>query len=142
MEGYAASTSNPEDYLGQSINVLPTPAVIIDQFKVKSNIEQMAKTVSDWQCLFRAHIKTHKTKQGTALQLSAGKDRAIIVSTLAEAWGVVHSGLIEEGAVDDVSGSTAFFFSLFLSLSIVFLFTQVLFFLSRSCMVFRLGSIK
>lgn len=102
MEGYAVSTSTPEGYIGKPIDELPTPAVIIDRFKVESNIEQMAKTVSDWQCLFRAHIKTHKTKQGTALQLSTG-NHAIIVSTLAEAWGLVHSGLIEKGTVDDVS---------------------------------------
>jgi len=90
-------------FVGQKIDTLPTPAVLIDKSKMISNIEKMAKAVSNWQCLFRAHIKTHKTREGTAYQLSHSTNRAIIVSTLAEAWGVVHSGLIEDGTVYDVS---------------------------------------
>jgi D-serine deaminase-like pyridoxal phosphate-dependent protein len=89
-------------FVGKSIDALPTPAALVDLGKMKANITRMQKVVSDWQCLFRAHIKTHKTRQGTALQLSQSSDRSIIVSTLAEAWGVVGSGLLEEGIVDDI----------------------------------------
>jgi D-serine deaminase-like pyridoxal phosphate-dependent protein len=90
-------------FVGQPIDSLPTPAVLIDRSKVESNIAKMQKTVTDWHCLFRAHIKTHKTREGTVLQLAHSSNRSIIVSTLAEAWGIVKSGLIEEGTVDDVS---------------------------------------
>jgi D-serine deaminase-like pyridoxal phosphate-dependent protein len=90
-------------YIGAPIDSLPTPSVLIDQRKVLYNIEQMEKTICDWQCLLRVHIKTHKTEEGVALQLSGSQQHAIIVSTLAEAWGVVSSGLIDSGVVDDVS---------------------------------------
>ncbi|UZJ55523.1 hypothetical protein CBS101457_004843 [Exobasidium rhododendri] len=89
-------------FIGQSLDTLPTPSVLIDLSKMKSNISRMQKTVSDWHCLFRAHIKTHKTREGTAYQLSQGNDRSVIVSTLAEAWGVCDSGLIDDGTVDDI----------------------------------------
>jgi D-serine deaminase-like pyridoxal phosphate-dependent protein len=92
-------------YQGTQINSLPTPCVLVDRRKMLYNIEQMQKSVSEWQCLLRVHIKTHKTKEGVVLQLSKSQQHAITVSTLAEAWGVVSSDLIETGVVDDVSVS-------------------------------------
>lgn len=37
------------------------------------------------------------------LQTSSGNSSAVIVSTLAEAWGIVNSGLVKDGVVKDVS---------------------------------------
>lgn len=91
-------------WVGVPVTALPTPAVLIDRYKMLANIAEMQKTMTDWQCLFRAHIKTHKTREGVCHQLAQSKQRAIVVSTFAEAWGVVESGLLDEGVVDDVSG--------------------------------------
>ncbi|TFK77130.1 hypothetical protein BDN72DRAFT_830301 [Pluteus cervinus] len=53
---------------------------------------------------FRAHVKTHKTAEGTRLQLvtSVGQTDSVVVSTLAEAWGIINSGLTREGTVKDI----------------------------------------
>jgi len=46
----------------------------------------------------------HKTPQGTRLQVEAGDGvRALIASTMPEVWGILETGLVEEGKVDDVS---------------------------------------
>ena len=93
-----------DKYVGTPVEQLPTPALLIDRAKVKHNIDQMRQTVEAWECLFRAHIKTHKTGEGVALQLSKTGDGAIIVSTLAEAWGVIdETDLLASGKVKSVS---------------------------------------
>jgi hypothetical protein len=43
-----------------------------------------------------------KTVEGVRLQLEHSPDRAIVVSTLVEAWAVVKAGLVKEGLIDDV----------------------------------------
>ncbi|KAI6153620.1 putative serine dehydratase domain-containing protein [Pisolithus tinctorius] len=64
----------------------------------------MHQNAKDWGASFRAHLKTHKTAEGTRLQLdsSVAKSSAVIVSTMMEAWGVVHGGLVEDGTVKDI----------------------------------------
>jgi hypothetical protein len=46
-------------------------------------------------------MTAHKTPEGTRLQVEAGA-RALVASTMPEIWGVLESGLILEGKVDDV----------------------------------------
>lgn len=84
-------------YVGKSIDVLPTPAMLIDRAKVSYNIQQMQKTIDAWDCHFRVHVKTHKTAEGVRMQLRNTKEGAIIVSTLAEAWGVLSSKELMSG---------------------------------------------
>lgn len=89
-------------FVGQPITALPTPSLLLDRARLEYNCQQMLQTSVHWQCLFRAHIKTLKTREATAAMVAQSRDKAIIVSTMAEAWGVVQSGLVEEGAVKDV----------------------------------------
>ncbi|RSH89097.1 hypothetical protein EHS25_002763 [Saitozyma podzolica] len=52
---------------------------------------------------FRAHVKTHKTAEGTRMQVqAAGGVRALIASTMPEVWQIILSGLVAEGLVDDI----------------------------------------
>lgn len=91
-------------FKGVGLDELPTPAVVIDSSKVSSNCARMQRIARDWGCLFRAHIKTHKTREGVLAQVRDGERgmTPLIVSTLAEAWGVLKSGLIEEAGINDV----------------------------------------
>ena len=43
-----------------------------------------------------------KTAECTRVQLEYSPDKAIVVSTLVEAWAVVKAGLVKEGLIDDV----------------------------------------
>lgn len=56
---------------------------------------------------FRCHVKTHKTLEGTELELgygsndkSQGRTSRIVVSTLAEAWSMLP--LVESKKIDDI----------------------------------------
>lgn len=86
-------------YKGQTVKDLPTPSFVIVEDKVDANCRHMLENVSELaretksSIKFRAHIKTHKTIQGTLKQLGVGllekpKD-AIVVSTLMEARSIL-----------------------------------------------------
>jgi len=61
----------------------------------------MSSKTKEWGASFRAHLKTHKTAEGTRLQLE-GNTKAIVVSTVLEAWQVVQAGLVADGTVNDI----------------------------------------
>ncbi|KIY52689.1 hypothetical protein FISHEDRAFT_34535 [Fistulina hepatica ATCC 64428] len=92
------------EFVGKPLDGLRTPALIIDRDAFARNCAKMHQKSKDWGAKFRAHLKTHKTAEGTALQLksSADKTTAVVVSTLMEAWEVVNAGLFADGTVGDL----------------------------------------
>ena len=76
---------------------LPSPSFVIDLSRAKANTERMrSKGVS-----LRPHVKTHKTLEGSKLQVD-DSDARIVVSTLKEAeffsdiYGDILYGVILE----------------------------------------------
>ncbi|KAM0421129.1 hypothetical protein ACHAPT_011021 [Fusarium lateritium] len=72
-------------YVGKDIHHVPKPAVILDVARVRRHCQSMLEAVSALGVGFRAHVKTHKTIEGTRLQVGQGNgDIKLVVSTLAE----------------------------------------------------------
>ncbi|RTE75590.1 hypothetical protein BHE90_009946 [Fusarium euwallaceae] len=72
-------------YVGKDIHHVPKPAVILDVARVRRHCSSMLEAVSALSVGFRAHVKTHKTIEGTRLQVGQGSgDIKLVVSTLAE----------------------------------------------------------
>jgi len=92
------------EFLGKNLDELRTPAMVIDRAVFASNCARMHEKARQWGAGFRAHLKTHKTAEGTRLQLksSTGTTGAVVVSTLMEAWEVVNAGLVSDGTVNDI----------------------------------------
>ncbi|KAF8168133.1 putative serine dehydratase domain-containing protein [Crassisporium funariophilum] len=92
------------EFLGKSVDVLRTPAMVIDRKLFAKNCAGMHRKAKDWGASFRAHLKTHKTSEGTRLQLVSEEDQtsAVIVSTMMEAWEVVRAGLVADLTVKDI----------------------------------------
>ncbi|VDB99581.1 unnamed protein product [Peniophora sp. CBMAI 1063] len=93
-----------KEFVGKGLNELRTPALVIDRGVFASNCARMHEKAREWGAGFRAHLKTHKTAEGTRLQLTSSADatHAVVVSTLMEAWQVVNAGLVSEGIVKDI----------------------------------------
>ncbi|TFY79655.1 hypothetical protein EWM64_g4354 [Hericium alpestre] len=93
-----------KEFVGKPLNELRTPAFVIDRSIFAQNCARMHQKAADWGAGFRAHVKTHKTAEGTKLQLVSTADRtsAVVVSTLMEAWQVVNAGLVADGTVKDI----------------------------------------
>lgn len=73
-------------YAGSDIGNLPVPSAILDVAKVKRNAQQMLDAVKELGFSFRAHVKTHKTRELMRYQIGHNtKDARIVVSTVAEA---------------------------------------------------------
>ncbi|TFY58006.1 hypothetical protein EVG20_g8321, partial [Dentipellis fragilis] len=92
-------TSTPVDLLR-----LPEKDALVKEFVGKSLQQLRTPAFVEWGARFRAHVKTHKTVEGTRLQLvsSANKTNAIVVSTMMEAWKVYNGGLVADGTVKDI----------------------------------------
>ncbi|KIK70951.1 hypothetical protein GYMLUDRAFT_33040 [Collybiopsis luxurians FD-317 M1] len=93
-----------QQFVGKGLDGLRTPAMIIDRKIFANNCAAMHLKAKEWGTGFRAHLKTHKTVEGTRLQMisSADKTNAVVVSTLMEAWEVARAGLFKDGTVKDL----------------------------------------
>ncbi|KAJ8487514.1 hypothetical protein ONZ45_g14313 [Pleurotus djamor] len=93
-----------ERFRGASIDAVRTPALVIDRSVFARNCSKMHRRAQEWGAAFRAHLKTHKTAEGTRLQLQTDVDntKAVVVSTVMEAWEVVRAGLVKEGIINDI----------------------------------------
>ncbi|CAR29891.1 hypothetical protein ZYGR_0AD05810 [Zygosaccharomyces rouxii] len=88
-------------YGGKNFQSLPTPSFVIQEDKFNKNCKTMLSSVHDLgvssgkEIRFRAHVKTHKTAQGTFKQLgfdlpaSKTTSNAILISTIREAHGLL-----------------------------------------------------
>lgn len=88
-------------YLGKDFLELPTPSFVIQENKFVANCKRMFENVQSLSTAtgksikFRAHIKTHKTVEGSLKQLGFGivpqgqTISSILVSTLKEAQGIL-----------------------------------------------------
>ncbi|KAF8971342.1 hypothetical protein BDZ97DRAFT_1786008 [Flammula alnicola] len=99
-----SKTQLVDAFLGKSLDELRTPAMIIDRKLFAQNCASMHRKAREWGAPFRAHLKTHKTAEGTRLQLISEEDRthAVVVSTMMEAWEVVKAGLVADSTVKDI----------------------------------------
>ncbi|KZT30548.1 hypothetical protein NEOLEDRAFT_1082625 [Neolentinus lepideus HHB14362 ss-1] len=92
------------EFVGKPIKSLRTPAMVIDRAAFADNCARMHQNAKDWGASFRGHVKSHKTAEGTKLQLDSAVDKteAVVVSTLMEAWSIVKAGLVTDGTVKDI----------------------------------------
>ncbi|KAJ9106085.1 hypothetical protein QFC21_001225 [Naganishia friedmannii] len=108
------SSQPKEQWLGKALSHLPTPSVVIDRAVYIQNCKRMLEAAQKNRMSFRTHIKTHKTSEGTRLQLDpyqndiVGRDGTdntggrLIISTVEEGWMLVTSGAVEDCQVSSV----------------------------------------
>jgi D-serine deaminase-like pyridoxal phosphate-dependent protein len=84
------------DYLaqlvGQSVNAIDTPGLVIDLDAMKRNLGRMAEFARKHDVRWRPHAKTHKSVQLAKLQMQAGAV-GICVQKTAEAEVMVDGGV-------------------------------------------------
>ncbi|KAJ6499690.1 putative serine dehydratase domain-containing protein [Mycena vitilis] len=104
LAGLPQKDALTKEFVGKPLEALRTPAMIIDRTIFQKNCVKMLQNATNWGASLRSHLKTHKTVEGTRLQLVEGKHttNAVVVSTLMEAWQVVQGGLVKDGTVKDI----------------------------------------
>ncbi|KAG2234556.1 hypothetical protein INT48_000459 [Thamnidium elegans] len=91
-----------ESMIGKKLDQLRTPSLIIDRAILKRNCDKLACITNDLNTKVRVHVKTHKTVEGTRMQLEGASTNAIVVSTMAEAHALINSELTETKLLQDV----------------------------------------
>ncbi|ATY59741.1 Alanine racemase [Cordyceps militaris] len=71
-------------YLGKHIHDVPKPALILDQARMRRHCQSLVAATEALGVDFRAHVKTHKTVEGTRLQVGQAKKVKLVASTIAE----------------------------------------------------------
>jgi hypothetical protein len=65
------------EYVGKTLDDIPTPAFIIDRRVYKENCAAMIKKANEWGAGFRAHLKTHKVRADTPYDVELSYDDGI-----------------------------------------------------------------
>jgi D-serine deaminase-like pyridoxal phosphate-dependent protein len=79
-----------EQYVGQKLEDLPTPAIVLDRSKIKKNCTAMLQVCQKLNVGFRAHVKSHKTLELSKLQVGETGPANFIVSTVIEAENLLE----------------------------------------------------
>lgn len=87
IENYPLSSKSAlaSQYVGQRLQDLPTPALVLDRSKLKKNTAAMLQVCQKLNVGFRAHVKSHKTLELSILQVGETGPANFIVSTVIEA---------------------------------------------------------
>jgi D-serine deaminase-like pyridoxal phosphate-dependent protein len=107
MPAAAQSRSLPElarHVVGRPINLLSTPALLLDIDLAKGNIDAMARWARTAQVSLRPHIKVHKCTELAWLQVAAGAV-GVSVATVWEALAMARAGLADVFIVNEVVGA-------------------------------------
>lgn len=93
-----------EDLLGQSLEAIPTPAMIVDAEALEHNVRLMAGFFADRSCKLRPHFKSHKCVTLAQRQIAAGHAAGITCAKLSEAEVLAAGGLTDILIANQVVG--------------------------------------
>jgi D-serine deaminase-like pyridoxal phosphate-dependent protein len=82
-----------ESMIGQSIDAIDTPAMVVDLDAVEFNLKLMSDYFSDRHCRLRPHFKSHKCVELARRQLAAGNACGITCAKLSEAEQLAAGGV-------------------------------------------------
>jgi D-serine deaminase-like pyridoxal phosphate-dependent protein len=91
--------------VGQPLDAVDTPAVVVDLERLERNVAAMARLASDAGVALRPHTKSHKTAEIARRQLAAGAASGITVAKLDEAEAYLDQGISDIFVANEVAGS-------------------------------------
>lgn len=90
--------------IGQNIDAIDTPAMVVDLAALQSNLDQMAAYFEGTPCRLRPHFKSHKCVELARRQLAAGNASGITCAKLSEAEQLVAGGVTDILIANQVIG--------------------------------------
>ena len=93
------------DLLGQPIESIPTPALVVDLDLLEQNLRHMAAYFAERPCKLRPHFKSHKCVELARRQLAAGACTGITCAKLAEAEQLAAGGIHDILIANQVVGA-------------------------------------
>ena len=93
-----------QQLIGQGIDMIDTPALVVDLDKLDANLSRMADFFSDRHACLRPHFKSHKCVELARRQLAAGSACGITCAKLSEAEKVVAGGIDDVLVANQIVG--------------------------------------
>lgn len=93
-----------DSLIGQSVDNIDTPALIVDLHVLEANLRRMADYFASRPCLVRPHFKSHKCVELARRQMAAGSASGITCAKLSEAEQLVAGGIIDILVANQVVG--------------------------------------
>ncbi len=85
-------SSLPMELIGEDLDKIPTPALLVDLPTLRTNLATMQEKVSRYGKALRPHIKTHKCGQVARMQVEAGAT-GVTCATVGEAEAMAAAGI-------------------------------------------------
>jgi len=92
--------------IGQTIDAIDTPAMIVELDILQSNLQRMSDFFRGRPCQLRPHFKSHKCVELARRQLAAGSVCGITCAKLSEAEQLVAGGVDDVLIANQVIGSS------------------------------------
>ena len=93
----------PPAEIGQSVDEVDTPALIVELDAFEANLQRMARLGREYGINFRPHAKTHKTPAIAQLQVKAGAI-GVCCQKVSEAEVMVEGGIADVYVSNEVVG--------------------------------------
>ncbi len=104
MDGIRTRSEVHKQLVGQGVDAIDTPALVVDLGLLEANLERMSHYFSDRHCSIRPHFKSHKCVELSRRQLSAGNASGITCAKLSEAEQLVDGGINDVLIANQVVG--------------------------------------
>jgi len=92
------------DLVGESIDAIDTPALVVDLDLLNANLKKMSDYFADLPCKIRPHFKSHKCVELARRQIAAGNATGITCAKLSEAEHLVAGGVTDVLIANQVVG--------------------------------------
>ena len=102
--GVGVSAGTLDRWIGQPLDALPTPALVVDIEALDDNLRRLADYFADRPCRIRPHFKSHKCIALIRRQLAAGSCSGVTCAKLSEAEQLVAGGLEDVLIANQVVG--------------------------------------
>lgn len=89
--------------IGQSLDQIDTPALVLDLDALERNLQRMAELVRGFGCRLRPHAKTHKSVRIAARQIELGAV-GVCCQKVAEAERLVAGGIGDVLVTNEIAG--------------------------------------
>jgi D-serine deaminase-like pyridoxal phosphate-dependent protein len=80
------------NYIGETVQALPTPCLLVDKEQLEQNLQTMQASVEKFGKHLRPHIKTHKCIEVARMQIEAGAI-GVTCATVGEAQAMAEGGI-------------------------------------------------
>jgi len=96
---------DPQTVVGESLEALTTPCLVVDADAVEHNLALLADYFAGRRCRIRPHFKAHKCVTLARRQLAAGSTSGITCAKLSEAEHLVAGGVEDVLIANQVVGA-------------------------------------